>query len=101
VQRCTKRNRPVDLEARPRKGDVLKIRDTAAGASALVSPLNVDQIRTQHSGFNAAIHHNLLVLSDTKRHSISTCAQKIALTRLKATPRCLVDWYHVWTGFGK
>src|SRR5665213_76442 len=76
---------PVYLQTGSGKRNVFEIRNAAAASSIRVFPLNVDQIRTQHSGLNSAIQHNLLLLSDSRRRSISFPAWKIALTRIKAT----------------
>ena len=57
-----------------------------ARTAILVLPVDVDEIRTEHSGFNTAIHHNLQVLSDNNRRSISAETGKIALTPCKVTP---------------
>ena len=86
VDRSAERNRPIYLQTRARKRDVFQIGDTVAGTAILVLPVNVDQIRTKHSGFNTAIQHNLLVLSDNNWRSISVGTRKIALTPCKATP---------------
>ena len=80
------RNRTVYLQTCPRKRDIFQISHAVAGAAVLVLPVNVDQIRTEHSGFNTAIQHNLQVLSDNNRRSISAGTRKIALTPCKATP---------------
>jgi len=73
-------NRPIYLQTRAGKRDVFQVGDTMSGTAILVLPVDVDQIRTEHSGFNTAIQHNLLVLSDNNRRSISAGTGKIALT---------------------
>jgi hypothetical protein len=86
VDRSAEWNRTVHLQACSRKRDVFQIGDTVARPPVLVLPLDIDQIRTQHSRFNTAIQHNLLVLSDNLWRSISAVPLKIALTLCKATP---------------
>src|SRR5689334_11031034 len=66
MQRRTERNRPIYLQTSPGKGNILQISHPPAGPSVRILPLDVYQIRTQHSGLNSAIHHNLLVLSDSQ-----------------------------------
>jgi hypothetical protein len=71
VQGGTQWDRPVYLETRARKRNVFQICNAAAAASIRVFPLNVDQVRAQHSGLNSAIQHSLLLLSDSLGRSIS------------------------------
>ena len=80
------RNGTIYLQTGPRKRDIFQICHAVACTAILVLPVNVNQIRTQHSGFDTAIHHNLQVLSDNNRRSISAGTGKIALTPCKATP---------------
>jgi hypothetical protein len=53
------RNRALYLKARARKRNVFQIGDAPAVAVILVPPLDIHQIRTQHSGFNAPVQHSL------------------------------------------
>ena len=71
MQGGSKRNRPIYLKTGAGKRNVFQICNPAAAASIRVFPLNVHQIRAQHSGLNSAIQHNLLLLSDSRRRSIS------------------------------
>ena len=74
MERCAERDWTIYLQTGPRKRDIFQVGYTAAGSSGLVFPLDINQIRAQHSWFNTAIQHNLLVLSDTRRWSISAIA---------------------------
>ena len=56
-QRRSLRNRPVDLQARARKRNILQIGDTTPRTTALVLPLHVHEVRTQHPRFYAPIEH--------------------------------------------
>jgi hypothetical protein len=56
-QRSTLRHRPVYLQARARKRYVLQIGHTTPGTTALVLPLYVHQVRTEHPRFNTPIEH--------------------------------------------
>ena len=64
VEGGAERYRPIYLQTSAGKRNVLQIGHTPAAPSVGVLPLDIDQIRTQHSRLNSAIHHSLLVLSD-------------------------------------
>jgi hypothetical protein len=49
--------RPVYLQAGSGQGNVLQIGDTSPGSPALVFPLYVHEVRTQHPRFNTPVEH--------------------------------------------
>jgi len=57
TKRSTQRHGPLYLQTRPGKGDVFQVGHSAPDSSGLVLPLDIYQVCTQQSSFNASLQH--------------------------------------------
>ena len=63
-QLCIQRNCMIQLQTRPRKGYIFKIRDGPVCPSRLIIPLDVYQVRAQHARLETPILHTLLIVGE-------------------------------------